>query len=359
MATRSLSGLQRFAEGCAGQQVWVGVDVHKRNYHVSLRREDGNSIAFVSPPDPSGLVRQLKGLKMSLGGLAYEAGPTGYSLAREAMAGSIPTLVAAPNRIPRPVTPGAKTDRIDCVKLADFAAKGMIPSVTVPTPTEESRRGLLRRRHQMADALRRTKQRIKGMLLFHGLAEPPAVETWSKGAPEALRALPLEPAVRQTMESHLRELAFAQSEMKEVMAEIAGLEQDPNHRQVVGYMRTVPGIGPVVASSFALEIFRPERFHHGDEIANYIGLAPMVRQSGEKAPRGRLRPVGQTRLRALLIEAAWLWKSKDSQAEAIYRKLLARTGIPQKAIIALARRLAIILWRIGVEKRPYRMGTTV
>jgi transposase len=115
----------------------------------------------------------------------------------------------------------------------------------------------------------------------------------------------------------------------------------------------------VVASTYALEIFRPDRFHHGDEVASYIGLAPMVHQSGEKTPRGRLRPVGQTQLRALLIEAAWSWKSKDAQAESIYRKLLARTGIPQKAIIALARRLAIILWRISVEKRPYRMGSAV
>jgi transposase len=357
MATKSLSSLRRFAEGGEGQRVWVGVDVHKRNYHVALRREDGDAIAFVSPPDPPGLIRQLKGLGISLAGLAYEAGPTGFSLAREAMAQGITTLVAAPSRIPRPVTPGAKTDRIDCVKLADLCAKGMIPPVTVPTPTEESRRALLRRRHQLADALRRTKQRIKGMLLFHGLSEPPAVEAWSKDAPEALRSLPLEPSAGQAMESHLREFAFAQSELKVVMAEISLLESDPDHREVVGYMRTVPGIGPVVASSFALEIFRPERFNHGDEVSSYVGLAPMVRQTGNKTSRGRLRPVGQTRLRSLLIEAAWMWKSKDAQAAAIYRKLLARTGIPQKAITALARRLAVILWRISVERRPYRMAT--
>ena len=64
--------------------------------------------------------------------------------------------------------------------------------------------------------------------------------------------------------------------------------------------------------------------------------------------------MGQKRLRSLLIEAAWMWRAKDSKAGDLYNQLLSRTGVPQKAIAALARRLAIILWRLSIEQRTYR-----
>ena len=80
----------------------------------------------------------------------------------------------------------------------------------------------------------------------------------------------------------------------------------------------------------------------------------MVRHSGEKTPSGRLRPVGQTRLRSLLIEAAWAWRQYDPYARELYHQFLSRMGIAQKAIVAVARRLAVILWRLYVERRPYR-----
>jgi transposase len=85
-----------------------------------------------------------------------------------------------------------------------------------------------------------------------------------------------------------------------------------------------------------------------------LGLAPTVKHSGEKNPRGHLVPVGQKRLRSLLIEVSWIWVAHDKYAANLYHKLLGKTGIPQKAIAAVARKLAIILWRLSIEKRAYR-----
>jgi transposase len=103
-----------------------------------------------------------------------------------------------------------------------------------------------------------------------------------------------------------------------------------------------------------VELFDPERFQRAEEVTSYLGLAPMVRHSGEKTPSGRLRPAGQTRLRSLLIEAAWMWRQYDPYARALFNRFLGRMGIAQKAIAAVARKLAIILWRLYVEGRPYR-----
>jgi transposase len=113
-------------------------------------------------------------------------------------------------------------------------------------------------------------------------------------------------------------------------------------------------VGKVVATTFHTELYRPERFGRGEEVASYLGLAPTVRHSGERTPRGHLVPVGHPLLRSPLIEAAWMWRAKDTYARELYNKLLSKTGIPQKAITALARRLAIILWRLSIEQRVYR-----
>lgn len=352
MVTTRVASIQQFVKGFEAQPFSIGIDVHKRSYHVAIRRVDGKAMTWVCPADPQGFVEQIHWLPIRVTAVAYEAGPTGFGLARTLRSAGIETLMAAPSRIPRAVSAGAKTDRLDCLRLADYAAKGMIRSIAIPTPQQEAQRSLERRRHDIVDSLRRSKQRIKGFLLFLGLPEPKETERWRRGAVEALLALPLDPHARLTLESHLRELTFYQNELSEVEGQLRQMARQHSH--VLMCLQSVPGVGEVVATTFMLELFGPERFHRAEEVTSYLGLAPMVRHSGDKAPPGRLRPVGQTRLRSLLIEAAWMWRQYDPYARDLYNHFLSRMGIAQKAIAAVARKLAVILWRLYVERRPYR-----
>ena len=354
MAKNSISTLRSFISVHQSAPFWIGIDVHKRSYHVALLRTDSKTLTLTSPASPEALIKQLRRLEIPVAGVAYEAGPTGFSLARALLAEEIPVIVAAPNKIPRSVSAGAKTDRLDCLKLAHYAAKGLIRPIAIPTAEEEAQRALLRRRHQLVDRVRQCKQRIKGFLLYHGFPETDAVKHWRSDFAEQIAALPLLPEGRLTIESHLRELTFFQHELSEVAKQLEHLNRQAEHQPVIQALTSVPGVGKVVATTFHLELFRPERFQRGEEVASYLGLAPTVRHSGEKTPRGYLVPVGQKRLRSLLIEAAWIWRSKDANAAELYNKLLGKTGIPQKAITALARKLAIILWRLSIEQRAYR-----
>lgn len=357
MAKPSLASLEQFVCGFEGQPFWIGIDVHKQSYSFALRRSDQRCLTWVGPANPKAVVEQIQRLGIAVAAIAYEAGPTGFPLARELQAAGLPVIVAAPSRIPRSVTTGAKCDRLDCLKLADYAAKGMIKAIAIPTPQEEARRALMRRRHSLVDAIRRCRQRIKSQLLFLGLPEPAELAHWSHGAADALLALAMEPSARLVLESHLRELAFQQIELRTVEGQLHQTVMTSEQRQQISCLQTVPGVGPTVATTFALELFRPKRFQRAEEVASYLGLAPMVRHSGGKTPSGRLVPAGQTRLRSLLVEAAWIWKSKDPFAAELYNRLLSRSGLAQKAITAVARRLAIILWRLAVEQRPYRFST--
>ena len=192
------------------------------------------------------------------------------------------------------------------MKLAHYTAKGMIRPIAIPTAKEDAQRALLRRRHQLVDRLRQSKHRIKGFLLYHGFKETDAIRHWHSDYEEQIAALPLLPEGRFTMESHLRELRFLKQELSEVAYQLAFLNRQPEHHSVIQSLTSVPGVGKVVATTFHLELFRPEHFQRGEEVASYLGLAPTVRHSGEKTPRGYLVPVGQKRLRSLLIEAAWI-----------------------------------------------------
>ena len=356
MAKDTLSKLQSFVSGFADRPFSVGLDVHKRSYHIALRRHDGRTLTWVSPAMPDKIAEQLAMLPITIDAVAYEAGPTGFGLARVLSRGGFSVTVAAPSRIPRPSTSGAKTDRLDCVRLADYASMGLLKPIAVPTEEEEAQRGLLRRRHQLVDGIRRAKQRIKALLLFLGLEEPAGLSGWTEQARSKLEKLEIPQAARWTLDSYMMELNCLEGNLEVVRGQLAELTRVEKHREAIDCLCSVPGVGPVVATTFRFEVFAPERFCRAEELASYLGLAPMVRQSGEGKARGRLRPVGQKRLKSLLVEAAWMWKAKDAWAHQQYGRILSRVGLAQKAIMALARKLAVILWRLCIERRNYRPG---
>ncbi len=342
MAKYNLSKAREFITGFESNSFFVGIDVHKRSYHVALRRADGRTISWVSPPHPKQVVTNLLHLGVEIGAATYEAGPTGFALYRKLIKSGYTVIVAAPIRIPRPSTRGAKTDRLDCIRLAEYAAKDMLQPIAVPLEAEEAKRTLVRRRHQLADNLRKVKTRIKALRL------------WTRGSIKALGQLDMNQAARWTLDSLLIELSNLEDNLAQLKRSLSELSEDETHQRTIANLKSMPGVGPVVANTFALEMFRPERFSRSEQVASYLGLAPMVRQSGESRRGGRISPAGQKRLKSLLVEAAWIWKAKDPWANAMYGKLLSRTGVAQKSIIGLARKMAIILWRLIMEQRPYR-----
>lgn len=359
MAKSNVSSLAVFLNGQKSLPVFVGIDVHKKSYHVAFYRSGSDLTCQTMPADPQVFIEMLLAKGIAPEVIAYEAGPTGFGLARELREAGYEVIVAAPSRIPRPVRPDAKTDRLDCLKLAELAAKGMLSGVAVPSEEEEAERSLARLRQQLVEDARKTKQRIKSLLLLHHQPEPAGLDCWSKKAVAALTGAALPREGREALAVHVSCLKFLQSQIRRVEAKIEAVMRKGRHEKQYACLRSVPGVGPVAASTFLLEMFRPGRFRRAEEVAGYLGLAPVVRQSGQGKARGRLMPVGQNDLRAILTEAVWRWKAKDERAQAIYAKVLARTGVSAKAVMALARRLAIILWRLCLEVRPYRPGLAV
>lgn len=348
MARLTVSSVHRFVEAFSNEKIWVGVDVHKKTFSVALLRSDGMIKDWSSPADIARLTQTLSSLSVEIGAVCYEAGPTGFGLARSLRAAGIKVIVAAPSRIPRPVSPTNKTDSLDCRKLAEYVASGLVDSIAIPTKQEEAFRSLERRRHQLTDSLRKTKQRIRALLLALGVQEPHGLDHWSKAAVNALKTLSLQPGATDTLQSLIEELEYLATAQRRVDQRLRIISQEQDEARRIAAMRSVPGVGEVVATTFAAEVFRPGRFNRSEEVTAYLGLAPVIRQSGLSKGTARLRPVGQRRLRSLLIEAAWIWKQRDEWARNFYNRILGRHGIPQKAIAALARKLAALLWKLSL-----------
>lgn len=332
--------------------IFVGVDVHKKSYSVTILDEEGTDKTFSMSAEPSQLVKKLVLTGCPVKQVVYEAGPCGFGLYRELMANGISSTVVAPTRMPRPISRTGKTDSLDSRKLADYAVREMLAPVRIPNEREEGIRRLQRRRNKLTDLLRKNKQEIKSLLLENHIAEPAGLDYWSKSSVAELKALTLDFDTKMTMESLFREQDFILAERRRVDEAVEEC-LTPELKQQVSNLQSVPGVGPVLAKTYVTEIFSPETFPDSDHIASFLGLAPILRQSGQGKATGSIVRNGQRRLRSLLIECAWKHKSGDIQSEALYRRVLSSTGLAQKAITAVARRLGILLWKLLVEKRAY------
>lgn len=338
--------------------IWVGVDVHKKSYSVTILDENGQEKTFSMNANPDELVKKLTLIGCPIKNVVYEAGPCGFALYRVLTECGIKAAVAAPTRMPRPITRSGKTDRLDSLKLAEYAARNMLAPVRVPTKAQEGIRRLYRRRHKLTDLLRKNKQNIKSLLLESHIEAPVGLETWNQRAIKALRELQADYDTKKTLESLLREQEFILQERK-LVDEDAEKCFSEAHKKDIANLQTVPGVGPILARTFVTEIFQADTFPDGEHLASFLGLAPIMSQSGQSKGTAHIVRNGQKRLRSILIECAWMHKSKDTESESLYRRVLGRTGLPQKAITAVARRLGILLWRLIIENRPYKPAALV
>src|SRR5512142_1772831 len=338
-----------------GEAVHVGVDVHKASYSVTLFSDGRGLIAtWVQPARPEVLIERLQPVRGAVAQVVYEAGPTGFALARRLRAEGYPAQVIAPSKLLAPVGPEAKSDRLDCRRLAQFSAKGLLHPVRLPTEQEEADRQVLRLREQLVRKTRSVHAQIQSFLLQHGIAEPAGLGHWSKASVAALRGLALLLELRFCLDLLLDELAHAQEQVRRVTVRLKELAEADRHRKAPAAMCSVPGVGMITAAAFRLELPEPERFDHEGQVARMAGLAPQVRQSGETRREGGLLKSGNARLRTVLVEAAWRWVRYDEAAARRYRQLVANTGSSKKAVVAMARRLGVLLWRLSVHGEPYR-----
>ena len=332
-------------------EVWVGLDVHKKSIHVGVWMNGKIVATWVAPYNADRIVKMLEPLRLGLKWVVYEAGPTGYGLVRTLRAAALPADVIAPGKTPRPPGRITKSDRLDCRKLAELAAKDLLTPITVPTPTEEINRQLVRTRNQLVKKRRRIKQQIHSFFLQYGLAEPQGLKYWSNRAMRELRRMKLCEQLRFCLDVLVDELEHLNRQVTSATQQLLRLESQAPHAELIAKLRTHGGVGPIVAGEFYFELYQPKRFETAGQVSQYIGLSPQVRSSGQTRHEGPITKTGRGTVRAMLVQASWRWIRKDPGALAVYNRLVHNTGNGKKAIVAMARHMAIDLWRMLTDDK--------
>jgi transposase len=288
-----------------GDGTWVGLDVHARSVVAGLIDEPTGELRVMRAPHRTD---ELVGWLGALSGparVAYEAGPTGFGLARALQAAGISCLVAAPSLIARsPVGRSRKSDASDAEQLARLLRAGELTPVRVPEPADEAARDLVRAREDARADLMRARHRLSKLLLRHGLVYESG-RAWTGAHDAWLRAQRLaHPGARAAYEDYYGSVLAAGLRRDGLDARIKALAAEPRWAPVVGRLGTLRGVGTLTAFALCVEIGDWHRLR-GGTIGAYLGLAPSESQSGARHSRGPITKAGNSHARRLLVEAAW------------------------------------------------------
>lgn len=306
----------------------VGLDVHAaRVVAVVLDAETGELQRFGLGGD----VAEAAGLCAGLPGpvrAAYEAGPTGYGLARELDRRGVEVVVAAPSKIPRAPGDRVKTDRRDAEHLARLLWAGKLHPVRVPGPEEEALRDLVRAREAVRVDLMRCRHRLSKLLLRHGVRFDG--RAWTEGHRAWLAGVELDrPAAQATLTDACGAVDALVHRRDQLERAIVALLPASPWQVQLGRLRCLRGIDTLTAAGLCAEIGDFERFARAEQLMSYVGLVPSESTTGQQRRLGAITKTGSGHARRLLVEAAWHYRRRPAIGRALRER---HDGQPAEAV---------------------------
>lgn len=325
--------------------VFVGLDVHKDSIVIATARQGAAPAVFVDSliHDVPKLLARLKRIAApDLLRVCYEAGPTGYGLARRLQAEGISCAVIAPSLIPVQQGRRIKTDRRDAVRLASLFRSGELTAVTIPEPQVEAMRDLERARDDAKCDERVARQRLDKFLLRHSRIWSEGTK-WTQKHVAWIRGQTFESeAQTRTLASYLTAVDQATARVEELTTDIGELVETWTLGPLTTALQALRGVQLVTAVTLAAEIGDFARFSRAAELMAYVGLVPSEHSSGGSRRQGGLTKTGNKHVRRIVIEAAWNYRFRPRQSKTIEARRVkvspAVRAIAEKAERRLCRR---------------------
>jgi transposase len=244
---------------------------------------------------------------------------------------------------------GRKTDKLDAELLARAVEKGSIPLAHVLSPARREMRRVLAVRRALVETRAQTVTTLRGLLREQGLKGPRCTpETFVR----RVRSLELSDELKQLLEPLLCVVEQADAGLTDTETRLSQLcAEEP----VVVQLATAPGVGLVVAACIVAVLDDAGRFQRAHQVESYAGLVPSENTTGGKRRLGAISKAGNTYLRALLVQAAWviLRSNDNSDPLHLWAKALAERRGKRIAVVALARRLIGVLWAMWRDGTVY------
>ncbi|GAC1601430.1 MAG: IS110 family transposase [Polyangiales bacterium] len=357
---------------------FVGLDVHKESIAIAVA-DEGIPAPHVVGEIPNELGRLLKELRrlQKAGALrcCYEAGPTGFILARELEARGIACMVVAPSLIPKQVGSRVKTDTRDAVKLARFLRSGDLTAVHVPSAATEAMRDLERSRQDAKKAERVSRHQLAKFLLRQGRRYEG--KTWNEAHRLWIRAQKFDhEAHNRVLVDYVHAVEDAGARVERLTKDITELVESWSHKPLVKALQALRGIRLLSAVTIVAELDELSRFARPSQLMSYVGLVPSEHSSGESVRRGSITRTGNKNVRTALVESAWAYRFRPAKGPDLrrrsegvspevcaiawkaqarlhgrYTRLMARGKNKQRVVTAVARELVAFIWDIARQPR--------
>lgn len=333
----------------ATPKLYIGIDMHKSSWTVRLATDLFQGRKLRMPSDPEKLYEHIRqnypDYEVSC---AYEAGCCGFHAHRRFEDFGWTSMVVNPADVSRTgKVQYQKTDSLDADLICRELKDGRLRGIGIPDEKREQLRCLFRRRNELVKDMRKMKGRIKSQLLYLGVRIPTAYDNpnWSKAFRSWMRELDFaHETAKATVLNRLDQYEVLDKSIRDVSTQ---LRKYCKREYKTDYMllRSIPGIGGIVACGILSELGDLRRFGNFKQRAGYVGLMPSIYESGETNRSGGINPRGHSLMRSYFIEASWQALRFDPVMQAYYRK---HAGKDSKAILVkvahklLSRTLAVI-----------------
>jgi transposase len=322
---------------------WAGLDVHAAKVIAASVDGVSGELRFTRLGGATGgVVAFCRALPAPVR-VAYEAGPTGFGVARELAAVGVECVVAAPGKIARAPQDRVKTDRRDAERLVRLLMAGELHPVRVPSVAEEALRDLVRSREDLRGDLMRARHRVGKLLLRHDVRFEG--NNWTQAHREWLAGVRLaEPVAQAVLEDGVGAIDALVVRRDGLERQMTALVPASPWAVEIARLRCLRGIDTLTALGLCAEIGDFGRFKRPGQLMSYLGLVPSEHTTGDKRRLGSITKSGSQHARRLLVEAAWHYRRQPR----VGRELATRQdGQPQHvtAISWQAQRRLHRTWR--------------
>jgi transposase len=298
------------------------MDVHKSSISGAVLEPDSTTPVVDKISSDDEMVRRLVGRFPDPARVwaCYEAGPTGYELARVLRSLGVRCEVIAPSLIPARPGDRVKTDRRDARRLALLFRAGQLSSVRVPTVAEEAVRDLCRARADMVIDQTRARHRLGKFLLRHGRVWRGG-DNWTLKHQVWIRAQRFDdPALTATFGHYQATLIAREAAVDAIDADLRCWFGRAPFAEAVSRLAAYRGITELGALTLATEVCDWRRFPTAAMFMGFCGLVPSEHSSGERTHRGGITHAGNTHLRTQLVESAWAYKARPAAGAVLKRR---------------------------------------
>lgn len=337
---------------------YIGLDVSLKTTSICIMNQNGNIMQqMVVATNPATIFEAIKKQNLPIEKAALECGGTSHWLTKELKTLGLPVICIDARKMSAAISIRTnKTDKNDAQEIANAVRTGYYKEVYQKQDHIVEKQTLLTVRRNLINQRTKITNCIRGLLKVQGKLNCGSSDNYEKFVNNVQDALKdLNEDIKLGINALLNTYKAVFLEVRRIDQRIDEITKTDEEIQL---LKTIPGVGAVTALKFKLEIDNPERFKKSKSVGAYVGMTPKQYSSGETQRQGGISKTGSSELRGLLSQSAMcmMYTTKSWSRLKLFGLKIKKKHGHKKAKVALGRKLAVVMHRMLVDKKPFEAG---